>query len=195
VTSVAETVLDRIALSRHARYLPLAVLAVALAAGIGAVAWLVFPSGGEPASVRVAPGVPTIVSEAQLRQRADSVDHPVYWAGRRRGFRYELTTTTLGRIFVRYLPAGTAAGDPRPDFLTVGTYPGSRSFADLKRAANRQGAAWIGLEDGGLVVFAAKRATSAYLGYPGKRYQVEVFAPSNGTPQRLLLAGAVVPIH
>jgi hypothetical protein len=133
--------------------------------------------------------------EAQLQRLAASVDHPVYWAGPRPGFSYELTRTTTGRIFVRYLPHGIAAGDSRPDFLTVGTYPGERSFADLRRAANREGAAWVGLDHGGLVVFAARNARSTYLGYPSKKYQVEVFAPPSDTARKLVLGGAIVPVR
>ena len=36
--------------------------------------------------------------------------------------------TTSGRVYVRYLPRGAAAGDPRAGFLTVGTYPGVDAF-------------------------------------------------------------------
>jgi hypothetical protein len=51
-----------------------------------------------------------------------------------------------------------AAGDPRPDFLTVGTYPGEGSFGDLKRAATRERATGVSLDQGGLVVLAARNA-------------------------------------
>jgi hypothetical protein len=156
-------------------------------------AWLLLPNEGGAAGPQA--GVPTLVSATQLRQLAASVDHPVYWAGPRRGFRYELTTTTQGRIFVRYLTAGVAAGDPRPDFLTVGTYPGARSFGDLERAARGADAVRLDLADGGLVVFAATGSRSAYLGYPRRKYQVEVYAPASDTAWRLVLDGAVVPIR
>jgi hypothetical protein len=36
------------------------------------------------------------------------VKHPVYWAGPRPSYTYELTRTSDGRIFVRYLPTGVA---------------------------------------------------------------------------------------
>jgi hypothetical protein len=114
---------------------------------------------------------------------------------RQPGFPYPLTSTTTARIFVPYMPHGVAAGDSRPDFLTVGPYPGERSFADLKRAANREGEAWIGLDHGGLVVLAARNARSAYLGYPSGKYRVEVFAPSSDTARKLFLGGAIVPVR
>jgi hypothetical protein len=173
--------------------LSLILLAVALAGAVVAVAWLLLRGDGSP-SVPTADGVPALVAQTRLQRLAASLDHPVYWAGPRRGFRYELTTTTSGRIFVRYLPDGVAAGDPRPEFLTVGTYPGARSFADLKRAANREGATWVGLDDGELVVVAAGDSHRAYLGHERENDQVEVFAPSSDTARKLVLSGAIVPV-
>src|SRR5512132_740801 len=121
-------------------------LGLALAAAVVAVGSLLGRSDGETLAVQAANGVPALTSKAQLQRLAASVDHPVYWAGPRPGFSYELTRTTTGRIFVRYLPHGVATGDSRPDFLIVGTYPGDRPFADLKRAANREGVDWVGLD-------------------------------------------------
>jgi hypothetical protein len=175
-------------------YLPFVLLSVALTAAAASVAWLLLRSDGGTPGIPAANGIPALVSQLQLQRLAASVDHPVYWAGPRPGFSYELTRTSMGRVFVRYLPHGVAAGDARPDFLTVGTYPGKRSFADLKRAANRDGAVWVGLDHGGLVVFAARNARSAYLGYPSGKYQVEVFAPSTGVARKLVLAGTIVPV-
>jgi hypothetical protein len=194
VWSVGETVAHGTsAVRRRPSYRPLFVLGIALAAAIAA-GWLHVRSDGVTPAIQAANGVPALVSQTQLQRLATSVDHPVYWAGARPGFSYELTGTTNGRIFVRYLPHGVAAGDSRPDFLTVGTYPGDRSFADLKRAANREGAARVGLDHGGLVVFADRNARSAYLGYPSGKYQVEVFAPSSDTARKLVLGGAIVPV-
>jgi hypothetical protein len=55
--------------------------------------------------------------------------------------------------------------------------------------------AWVGLDHGGLVVFAARNSRSAYLGYPSRRYQVEVVAPSSDTARKLVLGGAIVPVR
>ena len=45
--------------------------------------------------------------------------------------------TGSGRVFVRYLPQGVSAGDPRAGFVTVGTYPDASAYANLERAARR----------------------------------------------------------
>ena len=55
---------------------------------------------------------PAIVSQSQLERFASSVDSPVYWAGPKPGFSYELTSSNK-RTWVRYLPAGVKAGDAR----------------------------------------------------------------------------------
>jgi hypothetical protein len=139
-------------------------------------------------------GAASSTSEAELRKLAASAPHPVYWAGPRAGQTYELTRTSDGRIYVRYLPEGVKAGDPRPQFLTVGTYPRANAFAELKRAANADGASSRPLPQGGLAVV-SPGSSSVYFGYPGARYQVEVYAPSAGSARQLVFGGQVVPIR
>src|SRR5436309_2622538 len=82
------------------------------------------------------------------------------------------------RPLVLYPPPCVGAGDPRPRILPVGTYTQAHAFADLHRAAKRTNSVSVTIGNGGLVVFNSKRPTSVYFAYPGKNYQVEVFAPS-----------------
>jgi hypothetical protein len=178
----------------HSTQLQLLILGLAVLLAASLVVWLLVRNDGRTAPAQVAGGSPTLVSRGQLQRFAESVGRPVYWAGPRDGFSYELTTTSDGRIFVRYLPKGVAAGDPRPSFLAVGTYTRAGSFADLKRAARRKGSVWLKLPNDGLMVFASKRPQSVYLGYAGADYQVEVFAPAAETARGLVLKGTIVPI-
>jgi hypothetical protein len=135
------------------------------------------------------------VSQAQLERLPALVGHPVYWAGPRHGFSYELTRTANGRTFVRYLPPGVPAGDTRPDFLVVGTYSRPGSFAALQRAAERPGSVTAKLPNHGLMVVFSSQPKSVYLGYPSAGYQVEVFAPSSTVARRLVLHGTITPIQ
>jgi hypothetical protein len=168
-----------------------ALVALGLAAFF--VGWLVTNRGDETTP---APGSgAAATSESELRSFAGSVSHPVYWAGPKDGYTYELTQTTDGRVYVRYLPEGTEVGDPRSRFLTVGTYPRARAFAELKRAGGAKGAVSLKLERGGLAVFSDARPTSVYFGYPDARYQVEVYHPSPTEARRLALSGQVVPVR
>jgi hypothetical protein len=107
-----------------------ALVALGLAAFF--VGWLVMNRGDD--SAPTASGA-TAKSESELRSFAESVSHPVYWAGPKDGNTYEVTRTSDGRVYVRYLPEGTQVGDPRARFLTVGTYPRAGAWAELKRAA------------------------------------------------------------
>jgi hypothetical protein len=173
--------------------LQLAVLVVAVVVASFAVAWLLVTSGGSKSSLPAPNGGPALVSQAQLEHLAGSTDHPVYWAGPKDGS-YELTRTSNGRIFVRYLPRGVKAGDARPDFLTVGTYSQSNGFAELKRVAKQKDSVSITVKNGGLVVFNKKKPTNVYFAYPDGKYQVEVFSPSADAARSLVLTGQIKPI-
>jgi hypothetical protein len=156
------------------------------------VGWLVMNRGDD--SAPAASGA-TAKSESELHSFAEAVSHPVYWAGPKDGHTYEVTRTTDGRVYVRYLPEGTQVGDPRARFLTIGTYPRAGAWAELKRAARADGAVSLKLERDGLAVFSDARPTSVYFGYPDAKYQVEVFHPSASEARRLALAGQVVPVR
>lgn len=178
-----------------ARGLPLSHLRLVALAALGVAAfligWLVLGRGGGDGA---APTAASLASEQELRDLAASAGHPVYWAGPRGGETYELTRTSNGRVFVRYLPRGVSAGDPRPNFLTIGTYPRPNAFAELKRASNANGAVTRKLANDGLVVY-NRASRSVYFGYPNARYQVEVYHPDAEMARSLVLAGQVRPIR
>ena len=66
---------------------------------------------------------PHLVDGGELVSLGNSLGHSVYWAGEREGDQLELTEEADGNVYLRYLPPGIEAGDPRQLFLTVGTYP------------------------------------------------------------------------
>jgi hypothetical protein len=72
-------------------------------------------------------GSPAAVSESQLKSLASESSQPIYWAGPKHGT-YELTRTTDGRTYIRYLPFADKVGDRTPNYLTVGTYPTKQAF-------------------------------------------------------------------
>ena len=76
----------------------------------------------------------------QIRTLADSVGHPVFWLGPREGYTYEVTQTSNGSIYVRYLPPGEKVGVKTP-YLTVATYPfpgAYRGDQESRQAEGRQ---------------------------------------------------------
>jgi hypothetical protein len=175
-------------------YAQLVVLGAAVLLAAGVVAALLLRNDGGGTTPRLTVGMPTLVTPAELKAFAKTLDQPIYWAGPRDGFSYELTATPGGRVFVRYLPQGVRAGDARPNFLTVGTYPTPNALGQLRAAARRPGAVSLQLDGGGHAVFAPKRSSSAYVAYPGSAFQVEVYAPTLEAARRVVANGLLKPI-
>jgi 4-amino-4-deoxy-L-arabinose transferase-like glycosyltransferase len=134
---------------------------------------------------------PVAATVAGLERLAGTIGHPIYWAGPRKGYTYELTQRSDGAIFVRYLPAGVRVGDPRGDFLIIVTYPYPHALAALQRVANGKG---IAVPGGGLALVHEGYAKSVHLAYPGVDYQVEVYDPSPRIARRVAVSGQVRPV-
>ena len=196
-TAVSENVVERpLRASRPRPHLASwMVLGLALAGAAAAVIALLVTSHGKHGSLPAINGGPALVSQSQLEQLAAASGQPVYWAGPKPGYSYELTRTSSGRVYVRYLPEGVKAGDQRANFLVVGTYRQPGSFANLRRAAKAKGALSLGVKNGGLVVFSSSKPTSVYVGYPSAGYQIEVYSPSADNARSLVLADKIQPVN
>jgi hypothetical protein len=177
-----------------------AVIVVALALAVGT--WLILRDGGEdeppagdsgsePGSRRARSSA---VSLARLRALRQRTGYDIYWAGPRPGSTYELTRTTDGNTFIRYLPQGVAVGSPRPAYLTVGTYPRQGALRGLRRVARRRGSAALRV-GGGLAVYSRDRPNSVYLAFPGEEVLVEVYDPSPTRARRLARSGRIRPVR
>jgi hypothetical protein len=139
-------------------------------------------------------GTPAAVSESQLQALASQSNHRIYWAGPKNGA-YELTRTTDGRTYIRYLPSADKVGDRTPNYLTIGTYPTKQAFSAIKRAAARQGGVSADIDHGGLLVFNNGTPNSVYFSYPKSGSQVEVYDPSPLKARALVLGGSIKPIR
>ena len=167
----------------------LAVLSVALLAAV--VVWLV---RGDDSSSSAA-GDPEVVTPSQLSELATERGTPVYWLGPRRNQSYELTDSSSGRIYIRYLTGGAEAGDERADFVTVATYPGGDGVAALRKAAREESGAKLGkTDDGAVLLIDPTSPNNAHLAYPGADVQIEVYSPVPGEALRLAARGAVRPV-
>jgi hypothetical protein len=135
------------------------------------------------------------VTAAELADFAARKGTPVYWLGERDGETYELTESPSGRVYIRYLPAGTAAGDARPDFVTVATYPARSGVGALRKAARVEPGAKLGkTDDGAVLLIDPALPKNAHLVYPGANLQIEVYSPVSGEALRLAARGAVQPV-
>src|SRR3954454_17054543 len=174
--------------------LPLSLVALLVTALIVFGAMLLLRGHGGEAMPLPPVGTPAAVSESQLKTLAAKSDQPIYWAGPKAGA-YELTRTTDGRIYIRYLPSTDNVGDRAPSYLTVGTYPTKQAFPAIKRAAARQGGVSVKIGQGGLLVFNTGSPKSVYFSYPRSGYQVEVYDPSPQQARTLVLGGKITPIR
>jgi len=164
---------------------------VALAVASGLVVWLALRSDGSQTHAGRAPA--HAVSARELAALPSSVHHPVYWAGPKPGFTYEVSRTQRGLIFIRYLPIGVAVG-AKAQYLTIGTYPTKNALAAVRAIATRLRVTPVPLSGGGLAVQDSEHPRSVYFAFPGSDYQVEVFDPSAARARSLALSGQVTPI-
>jgi hypothetical protein len=147
--------------------------------------------GGEPQVVETPPH---LVGIADLSSLGHSLGHRVYWAGKRSRDRLELSEEADGSAYLRYLPPGVEAGDPRTQFLTVGTYPVADAQAALRRIATKTGSVLKHVAGGGLVLVDPSSRGSVYLAYAGSNLQIEVYDPAPGMALRLIRSGAIRPV-
>ena len=138
---------------------------------------------------------PTTANLDGLRAVAKDVGHPVYWAGPAANTVYELTKTSSGRIYVRYLPQGVAVGSQSPAYTIVGTYPVPHAYNVLNGLARKSGESSFPAPRGGFAVYSKSSPTNIYLAYPGSNLQIEVYDPSPKRARSLIDSGRVAPVH
>jgi hypothetical protein len=177
-----------------------AVVAIALAAAF--VVWLIVRGTDDSSSssttgqttTAAAAAAPVAASPATLRALADEVGHPVYWVGPRQNRTYELTRTSNGRIFIRYLPPDAEVGNRSARYTIVGTYPVENALEVLQRLSTQPGEKSAPAPGGGLAVYSTSSPRNVYVAYPGSDVQIEVFDPSAKRALRLVTSGRVAPV-
>jgi hypothetical protein len=172
---------------------------VAVAALVAIGVWLLVRNnddGSGSSSVATGPAIgPVAASQDRLRKLADEEGHDVYWIGPEANTTYELTRTSAGRIFVRYLPKGVPVGIDRADYTIVGTYPVPNATGVLEGLAGKSGENKLSVPNGGIAVYSSSQPTNVYVAYPGSNLQIEVFDPSAEQAQRIVTSGRVEPVR
>lgn len=185
-----------------------AVVALAVAAGV--LAWVLIGRGDDSESSATTPATtlpatpesatpaetitqPAIQTPRQLRVLAHVKGTPIYWAGPRNRTRLEVSQTSTGTVYVRYLPEGVAAGDVTP-YLTVATYARPNAFEEVQSAAKNEGTQTIELPDGGVAVYDPRTPTNLHMAYPDQAFQVEVYDPTGTEAPSLVQSGAIRPV-
>jgi hypothetical protein len=137
---------------------------------------------------------PVTGAEDDLDAVAESVGHDVYWAGPQDNATIEVTKTKPSNVFIRYLTEGAEAGDPEPNFLSVGTYPVKDALGALEAAAKKDGAITAKLDRGGLAVTNSEDQSSVYVAYPDSNLQIEVYAPDPDMAFDIATSGTIEPV-
>jgi hypothetical protein len=167
--------------ARTQRFRAGAVIVIAVAVGV--ILWLSLRSNGSSATATNA----SATTQAELRTLAASVKHPIFWAGPRPGFTYELTRLKDGSIHIRYLPSGTKVGTDKP-YLTVATYPFQGAYSALKNLKGKN-IVFVNIPNKGIAEYTKENPSDLHAAYPGVDYQIEVFDPTPGTARGLLVSG------
>ena len=170
-----------------------ALIGIVLAVAIGAFLLL----GNDDDSGSSGPD-PTNGAEAasvdDLQTVASAADHPIYWAGEESGKQYELTITSEGNIYIRYLDPDTPIGSADVASLTIGTYNVPDAYGALQGLAEQKGAKTGSTPDGGYVLTNKNNPNSVYVAFPGQDYEVEVYDPDPKNAFKVATSGAIVPI-
>lgn len=175
--------------SRARSYIALALVLIAAAL---LVVWLA--SGDDDDSSSQGSGKAEIVSTEALEDAVEDSNPPVYWAGERQGAELELSRPDGERTYVRYLTDGAEAGDPKADFLTVGTYASADAVAELKRQGKEPDGVLGTAPGGATVYFSSKQPLSVYVAFPGSDAQIEVYDPRFRQALQLVNSGQIVPV-
>ncbi len=156
------------------------------------VGWLVFHDDSSSDS---ADDEPAAAGVERLREIAGEKGSPVYWAGPQEDAELEVTTAEGNeRVYVRYLTGDAEPGDPRADFLTVGSYSFPDAAEALRKQAQQPGGVLKAGAGGTTIYFSRKRPQSVYLAYPGVDVEVEVYDPDPQRALELVTEGEIVPV-
>lgn len=165
--------------------------AVVLAVVVGIVVWVIVGGGGSSStSPNVTPIAPIALSASGLKTLARTVPQPVYWAGPQSGRLYELSRTSNGNVYIRYLPPGVKAGAPAAKYLAIATYPLKNALQVLNANANGNG---VSIPHGGIAIVDPKNPKDVRLAYPGVAYLLEIYDPS-GNARSIAVSGGVRPV-
>ena len=167
-------------------------LAVLLAAG-GTFAAVTLTREDAPALP--AAGKPALLTAAVLTGVTGAVGHDVFGVAAPPGTRPEVTRSSTGDVWVRYLSGDAKVGDPRAEYLTIGTYPRADALAAAKAAADGEQQRSAELPDGGVMLWSLERPESVYAASPGSDLLVEVYSPDAARARALVAGGAVAPLR
>jgi FlaG/FlaF family flagellin (archaellin) len=146
----------------------------------------------ESVEVLIPPIGPVVKTAAELKSLSKLLRQPIYWAGPRKGLRYEFWYLQNGNVFVRYLPQRAHVGAPSAKFLIVGTYPVRRAYSKVKKAAHGKAVAG---PNGSIYWVRPNDPKSVLVAFPRVNYEIEVYDPSPKVARSIAADGLVRPVR
>ena len=130
-------------------------------------------------------------STGQLVSAVTALNHPVYWIGpAAKATTYELTQSSNGETFVRYLPKGVAVGSQQA-YLSVGTYPMQNAYAVTKALSQKKGSVAVTAPKSAVAFYFSGRPENVFVAYPNSTDQIELFDPASAGSKGLVQSGAL----
>jgi hypothetical protein len=178
-----------------------AVIAFAVAAGL--IAWAIIgngdnnssPAAGQSTTPQSLPRVkglgPVALSPSAISKLSNTWKEPIYWAGLKHRYTYEVTRTSSGKVFVRYLPAGVRVGAKGGNYLIVATYPFPNAFNGLKAVSHGRA---IAIQGNGIALVDQTYPKSVHVAFSGINYQVEVYDPNPPRARKVATSGDIQPV-
>jgi hypothetical protein len=168
---------------------------VVVAAIVGVGLWLALSHNSGKKKVKQHPRTsaigPLALSQTGLMAHTLAVGQPVYWAGPKRGVRYEFWRLTNDNIYIRYLPHGVRNGAPGKKYLIIGTYPFSNAYNALKKISKNRG---VSGPRGSYIWARPNDPRSVLIAWPKVPYEVEVYDPSATKAATIAESGQVKPV-
>ena len=157
---------------------------------VAVVGWLVFGKSDskkkKKENLTTAIG-PNAWHADRLHAEALILAQPFYWAGPRKGVRYEFWRTTDNKIYIRYLPKGLKAGDSSDQF-SISTYHVPGAYKALQKSGGKPG------PNGSLIWIRPNSPTSILMAWPKVPYEVEVYDPNPVNAAKVAQSGHVSPV-
>lgn len=132
------------------------------------------PSASAPEAVSLIAVPATIVSKAELVSATKDLGFVIYWNGEMQGTNLELTVLPEGKVFVRYLPTGIAAGAAET-YFTVASYYDPAAFEKVQDVG--AGAKLVNYGGGAVAASASETDSNIYYAFDGNPVLYNIYSP------------------
>jgi hypothetical protein len=136
---------------------------------------------------------PVFQSQVKLGLRPLTLAQPIYYAGPKKGYKYEFWRLPNKTVEIRYVPKSVKKAGAKPNgkqYLIIATYPFSDAYNRLKKKYKNIGVT----KNGAYIVVRPGLPTNILMAWPKVDYEVEVFDPNPQKAAAIAESGQVGPV-